>query len=503
MGLNPRGRGRGRGGKGNFQNKGRRGGGMGGQGPMFRAGPPGMFCPPPMGFPPEPPFGGPFFPGPSGFNFGPPRPGFGKFPRKNFKKRVPPKNNEQPVPEIDLTKPWVTEEIKSEDAKKQELLEVWRKTKDDGDWSNYKSQKQVVKTLYDKAKDEYLATHQEEAAYWKSIEMVTAKKYYCETCDKSFKSDDALLLHEAEHETCGREGCEFTAHPKIIAKHVKMQHDTGLFKRIGKLYTDEEIAKWIEERKKKYPSRKVIEEKKAMEQEKQNRGEKIKEDNSKFNKSFQNKMSGKKSSKKVDNIPKRNRRLKKKKHKTTPSRDTNELDLDRRSIPMFCGIGNDGEQKPEENNVNDLEISDEEWDSHMSELPEKPLINSSLGLLASAYDSDERTVEGDVCEKKKSKSISDDENSSPEEVKTISVKRLPLEQNTEQIEVVKTKRPNNKKDLRQNKRLKTSLMNNNECNSSRELTLLEKLLKNEIRHERNVILQCVHYVVKNNYFGVA
>lgn len=66
--------------------------------------------------------------------------------------------------EIDLTKPWVTEEIKSEDAKKQELLEVWRKTKDDGDWSNYKSQKQVVKTLYDKAKDEYLATHQEEVS---------------------------------------------------------------------------------------------------------------------------------------------------------------------------------------------------------------------------------------------------------------------------------------------------------------------------------------------------
>lgn len=98
MGLNPRGRGRGRGGKGAFPNKGRRGGGMGGKGPMFRAGPPGMFCPPPMGFPPEPPFGAPFFAGPSGFNFGPPRPGFGKFPRKNFKKKIPQKTNEAPVP---------------------------------------------------------------------------------------------------------------------------------------------------------------------------------------------------------------------------------------------------------------------------------------------------------------------------------------------------------------------------------------------------------------------
>lgn len=34
----------------------------------------------------------------------------------------------------------------------------------------------------------------------------------------------------------------------------------------------------------------------------------------------------------------------------------------------------------------------------------------------------------------------------------------------------------------------------------RRLTLLERLLEPEIQHERNVILQCVRYVVKNNYF---
>ena len=36
----------------------------------------------------------------------------------------------------------------------------------------------------------------------------------------------------------------------------------------------------------------------------------------------------------------------------------------------------------------------------------------------------------------------------------------------------------------------------------RKSTLLEKLLAPEIRHERNVILQCLRHIVKNNFFGV-
>lgn len=33
-------------------------------------------------------------------------------------------------------------------------------------------------------------------------------------------------------------------------------------------------------------------------------------------------------------------------------------------------------------------------------------------------------------------------------------------------------------------------------------TLLEKLLQKDIRHERNILLQCVRYVVENNFFGI-
>ena len=36
----------------------------------------------------------------------------------------------------------------------------------------------------------------------------------------------------------------------------------------------------------------------------------------------------------------------------------------------------------------------------------------------------------------------------------------------------------------------------------RRSTLLETLLAPEIRHERNVILQCLRHIVKKNFFGV-
>lgn len=61
-----------------------------------------------------------------------------------------------------MTKPWVTDDIKKEDASKERLLQDWRLSKSDEDWNKYKSQKQNVKNLYEKAKEQYLATRPEE-----------------------------------------------------------------------------------------------------------------------------------------------------------------------------------------------------------------------------------------------------------------------------------------------------------------------------------------------------
>lgn len=54
-----------------------------------------------------------------------------------------------------------------------------------------------------------------------------------------------------------------------------MQHATGLYKRIGKLDNPEEIKKWRDERKKRYPTKENIEKKQAEIKEKIKRGEKM------------------------------------------------------------------------------------------------------------------------------------------------------------------------------------------------------------------------------------
>ncbi len=73
--------------------------------------------------------------------------------------------------------------------------------------------------------------------------------FHCECCDRGFISKDKYDEHASQHITCGIEGCKFTSHPKIIEKHILMQHKTGLFNRIVKGNSAEEIDKWISERK--------------------------------------------------------------------------------------------------------------------------------------------------------------------------------------------------------------------------------------------------------------
>lgn len=71
--------------------------------------------------------------------------------------------------------------------------------------------------------------------------------FYCESCDRSFPSDETLKEHLSQHRVCGREGCKFTAHAKVVEKHIRLQHDTGLYRRIK---STDDTEKWRAERKK-------------------------------------------------------------------------------------------------------------------------------------------------------------------------------------------------------------------------------------------------------------
>lgn len=74
--------------------------------------------------------------------------------------------------------------------------------------------------------------------------------FSCDRCDRGFKSQEQFDAHVAEHIPCGIDGCKFVAHPKIVEKHVMMQHETGLAEQIMRLNTPEEIQKWRDQRKK-------------------------------------------------------------------------------------------------------------------------------------------------------------------------------------------------------------------------------------------------------------
>ncbi|CAB3231030.1 unnamed protein product [Arctia plantaginis] len=100
-------------------------------------------------------------------------------------------------------------------------------------------------------------------------------EHWCETCDRGFPTAEILEKHKQQHQKCSIDGCQFVAHPKVITRHIQMQHASGLYKKISKLNNPEEIKKWREERKKKYPTIANIEKKAAEYEEKVKRGEKM------------------------------------------------------------------------------------------------------------------------------------------------------------------------------------------------------------------------------------
>ncbi|KAI0219143.1 Nuclear fragile X mental retardation-interacting protein 1 [Lamellibrachia satsuma] len=104
-------------------------------------------------------------------------------------------------------------------------------------------------------------------------ELAENNVFFCDTCDRGFKTEDKYHEHVMGHEQCSVAGCPFVAAPKLVALHYNLQHRSGFAKQIWKLESKEDVANWIESRKRNYPTASNIAKKQADLQARQDRGE--------------------------------------------------------------------------------------------------------------------------------------------------------------------------------------------------------------------------------------
>lgn len=204
---------------------------------------------------------------------------------------------------------------------------------------------------------------------------------------------------------------------------------------------------------------------------------------------------------------------------------------------MFPFRGTSELQQSEREETKESDYDDEEWTAPSTSNPVK--LNNALGALMGAYMSEsecdeevpeEVSVVKNVTEEpvskinnsECSKCITNEDNEPPLEIKIVKepVSPVPVVEPVKQNELKetqnKTNRVTRRKVLRRrmgNKVVKTNINRTKVPGSGsrnsdnfpykfkkREVTLLEKLLENEIIRERNIILQCVRYVISNNFF---
>lgn len=124
---------------------------------------PGMH-PPPMRPMPPPHMMRPMMRPPSGplFRFGPPpMPHPNRMPRRPMNMKAKIMKNRKFIVKLDLSKPWVTEQIKAEFAKKDKMLATAKSSQSQADWALFREQREVCTKVYNNARKEHQDNNEE------------------------------------------------------------------------------------------------------------------------------------------------------------------------------------------------------------------------------------------------------------------------------------------------------------------------------------------------------
>ncbi|XP_014217499.1 nuclear fragile X mental retardation-interacting protein 1 [Copidosoma floridanum] len=447
-----------------------------------------------------------------------------------------PKNNtskkDNKFEDLEMKKPWMTDEIRSEIQKKNKLYAKAKKNKNAKEWEEFKDLRNKVTRMIRDAKNEYLAKHPEQAQCYEHEpdfaydEMEDSNDeeednneeeeacLYCETCDRDFASQEILERHVQEHQTCKIDGCTFTAHPKIVEKHIAMQHATGLYERMKHVMSDGDIEKWKAERKKRYPMATNIKLGKAEQLEKRKRGEVVGNHNEKHRRDTVKKEQTRKSFKKRRNrqwrnhIPEKSVVNKETYRGLLPFAGTAILDETQGSSDESLKEETVVDQKEEAvickvSEISDIEISDEDQRNVTFDKKElKPEVGTSKVLsLVADYGSesdDEQPEEQPIIKYMVHEEYKDSQKVEPETglvEKVTHAKKNVEVKNSSSISVGSKKRNTTDNERQFNR----SQSHNSTKYSNSRLRLLNKLLARSIQHERNAIFQCITFIKNNNF----
>lgn len=293
----------------------------------------------------------------------------------------------------------------------------------------------------------------------------------CEPCERDFNSENSYLSHKKQHVMCEAPGCQYSASSKAVKLHYIQTHEKGRFRIV--LTTPEEIKIWRAERKRNWPSKTNIERKK--EKKTQNTAGGIVLETKEFVYKGQPRLNN--TSRKRGNHMQGIREKDVKKVKV----EVKTIEVNKRVTSGLSLL-----QNYEVDSSSDAENQVEEKRHDCSTKKEENLLQTGEDVTPTNDDLEDGEIEDTENETKEGEEVEGKNVELPERFRDILQDKKERRRNYKQNKG----RDNQKKVKGQAK-----------VNSKKNVSLLEMLLAKEIRHERNVILQCVKYIVHNNYLN--